>query len=362
MGPSFGLVTATGFMDFTVGPRVVVGDTAQYVSLELEVLYDRSYGSPQEVSQTLEVFPTTQPFDDSIFYYNRASLALDDNPIGTVTVDTKLEGAIDTLRFRLDDALGREIFDSAQEGDSAVIVGDQFRDFLPGLALVSEAGNTFIGSFSAEGIRLIMNFTDANNEAREQTFTVRRYFHQVTGDYDGTPLSALAAAAGPITPPDQNFYLQSGTGVTPVINMDSLVAFYALNQQQDRPILLNRVDFNIGLNNANDTIDAPSSLFAYVLEEDSLGRQVRVSLGTQGNQTVFEGLGSDQGTGNVAAPIALSNNRYRIPITNYANEILNDTTLRQDLYIRANTFGSTTSQFFTVPDSVYLDVFYTVLD
>ena len=361
MHPSLGAVSATGFIDFTVGPRTAVGDTAQYVSLELEVLYNRSYGNTQQASQTLEVYQTGQRFDDSIFYYNQASLPLEGNPIGTITVSTKPEGATDTLRFRLDDAIGQEIFNLAQAGDTTVTVGNEFRNFLPGLALVSAAGNSFVGSFGAAGIRIIMNFTDADNEAQEHTFTARRYFHRVTGDYSGTALAALAFDDAPIAPADQNFYLQSGTGVSPVINMDSLVTFMQLQGIDSGRILLNRVDLNIGLKDANDTIDAPSSIFAYFLEEDSLGRQVRVLLSTQGSQALYAGLGGDQERSpTVATSISLDDNRYRLPITNYANSILSNDTLRQELYVRANTFESSTSQFFTIPDSVYLDVYYTV--
>ncbi len=165
----------------------MVGDTATYQSLELELLYDRSYGTTQQLSQSLEVHQLVEPFVDSLnAYYNSESLTFADPVLGTVTTSTKFTGGLDTLRFRLDDALGQTIFDLAQAGDSTVLAGSQFREFLPGLALVPTVANNFVSSFDPTRVRLIMNFTDAQGEPKEYTFVIRLYFSQVTGDYAGT--------------------------------------------------------------------------------------------------------------------------------------------------------------------------------
>ncbi len=189
---ALGLAEATTFMDFTTGPRSAVGDTASYQSLELELLYERSYGTTQQLSQSLEVHRLVEPFVDTLnAYYNSEGLAFADPVLGNVTTSTKFTGGLDTLRFRLDDALGQTIFDLAQAEDSTVLAGSQFREFLPGLALVPTAANSLVSSFDPARVRLIMNFTDAQGEPKEYTFVIRLYFSQVTGDYSGTALAGL---------------------------------------------------------------------------------------------------------------------------------------------------------------------------
>ena len=362
---ALGLAQATTFMDFTTGPRSAVGDTATYQSLELELLYDRSYGTIQQLSQSLEVHRLVEPFVDTLnAYYNSESLAFADPVLGTVTTSTKFTGGLDTLRFRLDDALGQTIFDLAQAQDSTVLAGPQFREFLPGLALVPTAANNFVSSFDPTRVRLIMNFTDAQGEPKEHTFVLRRYFSQVTGDYSGTALAGLTAPGSRVVPDDGNLYLQSGAGVAPRIGFDSLLAFVRSQRTDQQSILLNRVEFNLGLRDAQDTLNAPRALYAYVFALDTVGVLRRIPIRNRQDTRIIEGYGGifgNQSPSAEAVPIPLDNARYRYPITDYLVAVVGNDTLDQQLYLWANDFESSVSHFVTSGDSIYLDVDYTVL-
>ncbi len=362
---ALGLAEATTFLDFTTGPRSAVGDTATYQSLELELLYDRSYGTTQQMSQSLEVHRLVEPFVDSLnAYYNSESLAFADPVLGTVTTSTKFTGGLDTLRYRLDDALGQTIFDLAQAKDSTVLAGSQFREFLPGLALVPTAANNFVSSFDPARVRLIMNFTDAQGEPKEFTFVNRLYFSQVTGDYAGTALAGLTTPGSRVVPSDGNLYLQSGTGLAPRIGFDSLLAFVRSQTTEQQSILLNRVDFNVGLRDAQDTLNAPRGLYAYVFALDTLGVLRRVPIRNSQDTRIidgYQGVIGDQSTPPLATPIALSGTQYRLPVTNYLAAVVENDTLNQPLYLWANDFESSLSHFVTSGDSIYLDVNYTVL-
>ena len=359
---ALGVAEATTFMEFTVGPRSAVGDTATYQSLELELLYERSYGAVQEISQSLEVHRLTQPFDDSLeFYYNSNNLAFADPVLGTVTTSTKFSGGLDTLRFRLDNTLGQAIFDLAQAGDSTVLSGPRFREFLPGLALVPAADNNFVNSFDAARVRLIMNFTNAQGEIKEHTFTIRRYFSEVTGDYAGTAIAELVEPGSRVVPTDGNLYLQSGAGIAPRIRFDSLLAFVRSQTTDRQSIRLNRVDFNVGLSDAQDTLNAPAALFIYEFVPDSLGFLSRMAVANRGQILGYRGVVGDQSSPPQATPAVLEGTQYRLPVTNYLSAVVENDTLEQRLYLWANNFESSLSYFVTPGDSLYLDVSYTVL-
>lgn len=360
-----GLAEATTFMDFTTGPRSAVGDTATYQSLELELLYDRSYGTTQQLSQSLEVHLLVEPFVDSLnAYYNSESLTFADPVLGTVTTSTKFTGGLDTLRYRLDDALGQTIFDLAQAEDSTVLAGSQFREFLPGLALVPTAANSFVSSFDPARARLIMNFTNAQGEPKEHTFVLRLYFSQVTGDYAGTPLAGLTAPGSQVVPDDSNLYLQSGTGLAPRIGFDSLLAFVRNQTTDQQSVLLNRVDFNVGLRDVQDTLNAPRALYAYAFAPDTLGVLRRIPIRNGQDARIidgYQGVIGDQSSSPLATPFALSGTQYRLAITNYLATVVENDTLNQQLYLWASNFDSSLSYFVTSEDSIYLDVSYTVL-
>ena len=360
-----GTAEATTFVNFTVGPRTAVGDTATYQSLELELLYERSYGATQMTQQSLEIHRLVSPMSDDpeALYYNSNTLAFADPVLGTVTTSTKLAGGLDTLRFRLDDALGQTIFDLAEAGDSTVLDGAKFREFLPGLALVPTASNSFVSSFDPVRVRLIMNFTNAQGEVKEHTFVVRRYFSQVTGDYTGTALAGLTEPGSRVMPDDGRLYLLSGAGVAPRIGFDSLLAFVR-NQTTDRQsIRLNRVDLTIELSDAQDTLNAPPALFIYdFIPDDSLGVLQRSPVRDNRNQVIgYRGVPGDQSSPPQATALVLDGTQYTLPITNYLSAVVESDTLAQRLYLWANNFDSSLSHFVTSGDNIYLDVRYTVL-
>ena len=357
---ALGIAEATTFMNFSVGPRSVVGDTATYQSLELELLYERSYGTMQEINQSVEVRQLTDSIndDEDILYYNSDNLAFADQVLGTITTSTKFSGGLDTLRFRLDDTLGEEIFNLAQAQDSAVLFNSNFRKFLPGLALVPTASNSFVSSFVPTRVRLIMNFTDAQGEIKEHTFVVRRYFSRITGDYAGTALAGLNGPGNRVIPDDGNLYLQSGAGIAPRIEFDSLLAFVRRQTTDQQSVRLNRVDFNVGLSGAQDTLNAPPALFIYDFVPDSL--EVLRRLPLPGTQNQFLGV-IDQSSPGPASPAVLDGMQYTLPITNYLSAVVESDTLEQRLYLWANNFDSSLSHFVTSGDSIYLDVNYTVL-
>ena len=355
-----GRVTATNFMEFNVGPRSPVTEGAQYDSLVLELIYARSYGAIPETRQSVEIHALNQGFEEGATYYNNDGLAIDPALLGIATVPTKLSGSNDTLQYRLDDALGQDIFDRALATDSTVLSSSQFREFLPGIALVPTTDNSFVSSFEPSGARIIMYFTDAENETKEHTFTIRLFFNRVAGDLTGTALAGLSLSEDEFVAADEGFYLQSGTGITPKISMDSVLDFIQNQSSPTRSVLLNRVDINVGLADVADTASAPATITAYDFRPGSFVRDTLTA--DRQRQTVsFFGLFSDQTTPPTASAISLTDGRYRLPITNYLRGLIANDTLDRELIILAEDFDSSVSQLATVRDSVYLDVYYSLL-
>ena len=359
-----GVATAISYINFNVGSRATVGDTAAYESLVLELLYERSYGAPQVASnQTLNIRALDQQlasFDSVPSYYNSNTLAVKESVIGSASISTNFTSEVDTLQFRLSDVLGQEMFNLAQAGDSTVISDSLFSEFLPGIALTPNT-NGSINSFSPSGTRLILNFTDAKNEPKQYTFTIRRFFNRIMPDFSGTTLTELNTSDNGTMPNDGNLYLQSGTGVAPRIGFDSLIAFVRSQTTNQQSILLNRVDFNVGLRKEQDTLNAPAALFIYDLVPDSLGVLRRFPLLSTQNQFLgYLGV-IDQSAPGQASAAPLDGTQYSLPVTSYLSALVETDTLNQRLYLWSNNFDSSLSHFVTSGDSIYLDVQYTVL-
>ena len=358
-----GEVSSTTFVEFGVAStRPDVEENAQYDSLVFQTIYDRSYGPAAIGSiQTLAIRRTTQPFADSTVYYSDDVLPVDEtSTLGSVRLRRKLGEEADTVRFRLDDVLGQDLFQRAQEKDSSVIVSSQFQAFFPGIALVPTDDNSFVGSFNARGGRLIMYFTNADNEAETYEFPVANYFNAISSDRAGTALATLGVPDQEVPSPDGRFYLQSGTAVTPVIDLgvvlDSLRGYSADTTRQP---LLNRVELNIGLASVADTLNAPSSVSFYNF---STRFQRLPRFDRTGSFIGYAGVFSDQAQQGIADRAILTDDgQYRLPVTNYITTLLASESPNTSFIVLGENFDQAIQQVVTLSDSVYLDVYYSSL-
>ena len=357
-----GTVSASTFMEFNVvTPRPEVAATAAYDSIVFQTLYTRSYGAEASATQTLEVRPLAESFQDSTVYYRDDQLPVDASPLGVAQLSSKVTGAPDTLQFRLDDALGQEFFQRAQADDEVLTTNSAFQDFFPGIALVPTEDSRFVSSFDARGARLIVYFTDEENNPQTYQFSVANYFNNLQSDRSGTALVALAEPGQEIASPDGRFYLQSGIGVAPKIDLSSVLDSMRGYGIETGQALLNRVDLTVGLVSLSDTLQAPASFSAYNFDEESLRRIPRNDPRT-GQFIGYQGAFGDQTRQGTADEFTRNDDgQYQLPITNFVSALLSVDSVSNELIVAENDFEQSLSQIVTPADSVYVDIYYSLL-
>ena len=365
---TFGRVSATTYLEFNVGgTRPAVEAGAQYDSLVLQTRYDRSFGVASGVRQALnirrvtELFARPDPDDltDRVVYYSKDALSVDATAVvGTALLGSKPGGTVDTVQFRLDDTLGQDFFRLALDGDSTVIVSSRFQEYFNGLALTPGEDNSFVASFDARGARMLLYFTDADGEAQTYEFPINRYFNTISSDRTGTPLATLTVPDQKTASPDGRFYLQSGAGLAPQIDLGAVLDTIRGYSPEGQQTLLNRVDLYIGLTDIADTLNAPRSIFFYNFGENYL----RIPQFQSRNLIGYQGVVSDQTQQGVAdAAILNDSGQYQLSITNYMASLINSETTNTEYIVLGSNYNQSTQQLVTLPDSVYLDVYYSVL-
>ena len=359
-GADLGTVSASTFMEFNVvSPRPDVEATAQYDSIVFRTIYTRSYGAAANVTQTLEIRPLAEPFRDSTIFYSNDQLATESSVLGTAQFTSKVAGAADTLQFRLDDALGQDFFQRAQAADSSVITSSAFQAFFPGIALVPTEDSRFVSSFDARGARLIVYFTDAESNPQTYQFSVANYFNNLSSDRSNTPIATLTDLRREIPTPDGRFYLQSGVGIAPKIDLNPVLNVIRGYSTETQQALLNRVELSIGLEDIADTLTAPASLFAYNVEPESFRRIPRIS---NGQFIGYQGAFGDQTRQGVADEIVRNDNgQYQLPITNFISALLAVDSVNTELIVVERNFEQSLNHIVTLSDSVYLNVYYSLL-
>lgn len=280
LDPELGPVEARGFVEFAPGPGFQPDDAAVYDSLTLRLVLDYSYGVT-DVLQTLQVHRVLDPIepdDDDDVLYNSDAFAFDPVPLGSRSfVPDEIEDNERVVEIRLDDALGRSLFEAAQNDDEVLSDVDAFQAFLRGLAVVPESGSAVLGFEALAGdssaIDLRLHYRDdADSGAEPQAYAFRptaRYFSQIGGERPA-PLDQLTdtGQALPTSVTADVGYVAAGTGLAFRVDIP---AAYRVFFEQDGVIFLNGA--TLTLYPVDDTFadETPllGTLEVYVADEDN---------------------------------------------------------------------------------------------
>jgi len=251
--PVFGKSTASLCMQFTLGTgqnNLSFDSIPQLDSVVLSLAFanDDSYGFVDE-PQSFNIYEIT----DSLVFRNAASELVEyftdtvctvDQLVGTATVnfsqdsimtmDTTLAPA-NTIRIRLDDALGEKFLTASQESNDSVFFNIvSFLNFFKGLAVIPEPDNSAIASFNLLSNNTNLSFyykaylpgQDTISE-RRKNFLVRAQtgtssvlaLNEFRHDYTNTAPQAILDVDGKVT---DIGYLQGMAGVDIKIEVPSL--------------------------------------------------------------------------------------------------------------------------------------------
>lgn len=139
LGSAGGLVT-TSYLGFGIDDFSVLDDDIdyRYDSLTLTLPYSGYWRGDTLTELLLTIFPITEAFElpeDEDNFYTSSSLETGTVPLARLDLLAEpIDG--EDLEIRLDDALGRTLFDLLRAEDDRVLQVADFRDFFPGIALL----------------------------------------------------------------------------------------------------------------------------------------------------------------------------------------------------------------------------------
>ncbi len=365
----FGEVQATAFAELGVNTRAEVTAEDRYDSLVLTLVNDYFYGDVnQAVNQLVAIYPLLDTLARTPYYRT------DEIPFNTIslaelnfTPNPKADSVADTLRIRLDDAFGQELFDLAQSGAATLSSDSAFQEYFPGIAISSPTGNGAIVGFNPNQLQLSLYFsTSTDTEPSEYTFNAENAFNNISADRSGTPLAGITSVNQRSMASDNRFYLQSGTGLVPILSIQPILNFIdTLERNTEAQLRVNRVELYIGTTEQGEGQPIPNQIVAFGFEDD-------FSLVIDTLQSGFNRIptprsllvdGVQAQSGVFAVPPTES--AYQISVTQYTQNLI-------DGFSGTNTefriqpprlqLGRRLGEIVAEPDSVFAKVFYTLLE
>ncbi|MEO0332563.1 MAG: DUF4270 family protein, partial [Bacteroidota bacterium] len=279
----------------------------------------------------------------------------------------KADSIADTLRVRLDNTLGQELFDLAKADADALKSDSAFREFFPGIAIVPFAGNEAVTGFDPARLQLSLYFsTSAETTSSAYTFDVGATFNNISVDRSGTPLAGITTPDQRAVAADSGFYLQAGTGLVPTLSLQPVLDFIdTVEENTTAELRINRIELYIGTTSQGAGQPIPQQMVALGFEDDfsiksdsvrdQFGRIIPVARGLQ-----VDNLSRPQDGIYRIPPIEAS---YQILVTEYVQGLINEVpTTETEFRIQTPQLGNRLDEIVAEPDSVFAKIFYTLLE
>lgn len=174
--PEFGTVSSRSF--FRLGPpnSLSLPNDAEYDSIQLIMLYNGYAAGDTNVVYTINAHRLTKALKkrEDGKLYNTSVTDYDPVPLGTASV-IPWPNTFDTLWMKLDDVLGKELFDLIDDKDPVVEESEQFLNYFKGFALSFDEGDKAAIGF---------DFPTTSSVTDEKSYPVMRlYYHYFDFQY-----------------------------------------------------------------------------------------------------------------------------------------------------------------------------------
>lgn len=198
--PVSGQLTATPYFEIVPSGGTNITRLHSYDSLLFTAPYTGDIWGDTTVRQTfyvyqLESLPTLDKETDLI--YNNASVPLKSTPLGVSRIVPRTD-KLNKFYIRLDDSLGRQLFDMVLRKNPQISEPISFIKSFHGLALVADPANTCLIGFkpSTDSLGLELYFHDQTGKNYTYRFNkssaYNKYtFNNFTNDASGTPYDVL---------------------------------------------------------------------------------------------------------------------------------------------------------------------------
>ncbi|MFM2442169.1 MAG: hypothetical protein RL449_810 [Bacteroidota bacterium] len=290
--PVLGLAESSAFTQVSNIDTLFSKATSIYDSLTMRLAYGGYQGDTTK-SQTLSVYRLLDSLNRGTDYFANSTVRSDASALGSHTfkprpIRTKAMNGdsvqLDTLRFRMSDAFGRELL--SKYADAKVAAGSKgFRDYFPGMLFKSSSSSAgaMIG-FNPGYSRMTLYFHNPGDPFKysmDYYFSLSNsIFPEILARFNQIKSTKSVALAGLKNPGDLVpsattsglTYIQAGTGVATKIEFPFL-----LNLKGNRNVAVNKAELVL---TAADNIDLQQTIGQLsIVETNATNRTLRNSYG-----------------------------------------------------------------------------------
>lgn len=293
------------------------GDTSQLLRLDVHrVIQDIE---PKELPIALEddEYPV---FVSEATLYSNQTFDYDPISLGGITIRPHPTTKTDTLKFKLDDILGKTLLTLAINKDSKLINNDEFVEYFKGLTLRSNAdAHAVIGLRDSVKLRIHYSYDsqiDGKRASGALTLGIgssKYQYHHIATDRSSTKLSGLTYDNQEIatSSTDYRTYIQGSTGIVTRLRFPTLRSFLSTdNKALSKATLIIETDQSLIGNQP-----PPTSLILMVANK--YGTPISIVQGSNGNATAIYRPSAQSG-GSV-------NGKYVFDISDYVSKFMKQT-------------------------------------
>lgn len=332
-----GTLTARSYLQVGLSSAFTPDPALQYDSLVLAVTADTYRYGDTTRTQQLEVHRQTQAFQATKTYYTADALPYDDAVLGRRTF--RAGAHTDSLRIRLDNALGQELWQAGQNGQLTTY--DEVKARLKGLVLTpGSTDNAALMRWSAAAgtTHLYMYYHDpaAPTEALVYPFPVAGdypHFFQLSADRTGTALASLSNPRQGVSSAasQEETFIQAGLGLKTKLEFPYLAQLKELGGL----IIINSAQLSLETITSaeNRFLPPPAALYPRLTNRaNQNGSYFLTSAGT------IVTLPYQKGT---SVRTGLDQGGYVLGLTAYVQDVLRGTLVNGGVLLGSETTGST---------------------
>lgn len=197
--PVTGLTVATPYFSVIPSGGNTINGIHNFDSITFNIQYNGQIWGDTNQIQTFHLYqlselPTLDPLNDLL--YNITVTPHNPEPLGTYQILARSQN-LNNFRMRLDDEIGRELFDKVKYGDQDIKNAHYFIQYFKGLTLVPDVNNTCIFGFSSvtDSVSLQLHFHDAEKQMVYKFTPSSAYseytYENLKNDAAGTPYAAI---------------------------------------------------------------------------------------------------------------------------------------------------------------------------
>jgi len=277
---NLGRLSATSYLQLITNNFYIDSD-AVYDSIGMILNYDAYYYGDTTKIQTYKLHRITKTFEpeEGAVFYNTSSLDYDAAVLGELSFTPKPNRASDSLFIKMDDILGKEIFNKIVVND--INTSDDFLQYFKGLAIVPDkTKDSHVLGFNTQtttntsgnsSIRLYYTIKDDDSENNSYHIdfvisSIAKQFNEITADLSNTLVNDFEDGEEIKLSTNTNnlIFTQAGTGVSTRIEMPTIKRLLELIENSTA--LGAKLTFNPLEGSYNENNPLPETLLVYIVD------------------------------------------------------------------------------------------------